>query len=128
MDKEKTTYNTLPEQIDYLIQEIKEIKSMLSCKIEKPEEIPRWLNKVQALEYIRERGYMISSSKFYKMSAQDTLPCYRSGNRLYFVAEELDEWLQKQVERKNQTDQNLESKLIKFIVKSEKRNGRKIYE
>lgn len=122
MEKEKTTYNTLPEQIDFLIQEILEIKNILADKIKKPEEIPKWLNKGQALEYIQRQGYMISSSKFYKMSAQDTIPCHRSGNRLYFVAEELDEWLQKQIERRSQASRNLEFQSIKHIILNSKKH------
>lgn len=116
MEQAKTTYNTLPEQIDFLIQEILEIKNILADKIEKPEEIPKWLNKEQALEYIQRQGYMISSSKFYKMSAQDTIPCHRSGNRLYFLIKELDEWLEKQID--NKKSKNIDFHSVQEIIKS----------
>ena len=53
----KTTYDTLPGQIDYLIQEVSEIKNVLMVRIEKPEEIPKFMNKEQALKYIRKQGY-----------------------------------------------------------------------
>ncbi|WP_462360647.1 helix-turn-helix domain-containing protein [Paraprevotella clara] len=84
METIKTTYDTLPVQIDYLIQEVSEIKDILMTRIEKPEEIPKFMNKEQALKYIRKQGYEISSSKFYKMSAKDSIPCHRSGRKLYF--------------------------------------------
>ncbi len=116
MEQAKTTYNTLPEQIDFLIQEILEIKNILADKIEKSEEIPKWLNKEQALEYIQRQGYMISSSKFYKMSAQDTIPCHRSGNRLYFLIKELDEWLEKQID--NKKSKNIDFHSVQEIIKS----------
>lgn len=55
MEHQKTSYDTLPERIDYLIQEISEIKNILINRIEKREEIPKWLNKEQALKYIQNK-------------------------------------------------------------------------
>ena len=37
MEHQKTSYDTLPERIDYLIQEISEIKNILMNRIEKRE-------------------------------------------------------------------------------------------
>ena len=37
MEHQKTSYDTLPERIDYLIQEISEIKDILMNRIEKRE-------------------------------------------------------------------------------------------
>ena len=51
MEITKTTYDTLPGQIDYLIQEVLEIKDILMARIEKPEEIPKFMNKEQALKH-----------------------------------------------------------------------------
>lgn len=59
MEHQKTSYDTLPERIDYLIQEISEIKNILINRIEKREEIPKWLNKEQALKYIQKQGYKL---------------------------------------------------------------------
>ena len=41
MEAKSTTYDTLPERIDYLISEIREVKELLTQRIEKPEEIPK---------------------------------------------------------------------------------------
>lgn len=60
MEHQKTSYDTLPERIDYLIQEISEIKNILINRIEKREEIPKWLNKEQALKYIQKQGYKLT--------------------------------------------------------------------
>lgn len=118
----KTTYDTLPGQIDYLIQEVSEIKNVLMVRIEKPEEIPKFMNKEQALKYIRKQGYEISSSKFYKMSAKDSIPCHRSGRKLYFFAEELDGWIKKQFETESQINQDFKFQLIKPIIQLNKNN------
>lgn len=122
METKKTTYDTLPGQIDYLIQEVAEIKDILMARIEKPEEIPKFMNKEQALKYIRKQGYEISSSKFYKMSAKDSMPCHRSGRKLYFFAEELDGWIKQQFETKSQINQGFKFQLIKPIIQSNKNN------
>ena len=108
----------LPERIDYLIQEISEIKNILINRIEKREEIPKWLNKEQALKYIQKQGYKLSSSKLYKLSATDNIPCHRSGRNLYFFAEELDKWLNNQIEEEGKTSQNLSTQSIQLIIKS----------
>ena len=118
MEITKTTYDTLPGQIDYLIQEISEIKNILMNRIEKREEIPKWLNKEQALRYIQKQGYKLSSSKLYKLSATDNIPCHRSGRNLYFFAEELDKWLNNQIEEEDKTSQNLSTQSIQLIIKS----------
>lgn len=118
MEHQKTSYDTLPERIDYLIQEISEIKNILINRIEKREEIPKWLNKEQALKYIQKQGYKLSLSKLYKLSATDNIPCHRSGRNLYFFAEELDKWLNNQIEEEGKTSQNLSTQSIQLIIKS----------
>lgn len=84
----------------------------------KREEIPKWLNKEQALKYIQKQGYKLSSSKLYKLSATDNIPCHRSGRNLYFFAEELDKWLNNQIEEEGKTSQNLSTQSIQLIIKS----------
>ena len=87
-------------------------------RIEKREEIPKWLNKEQALKYIHKQGYKLSSSKLYKLSATDNIPCHRTGRNLYFFAEELDKWLSDQIEEKKRMSQNLSTQSIQLIIKS----------
>lgn len=56
----RTDYNNLPEQIDYLISEIKEVKEILSQRIGKPEEIPKFLSVEQLKHYLYQQGVLIS--------------------------------------------------------------------
>jgi len=92
----RTDYNNLPEQIDYLISEIGEVKELLMQRIEKPEEIPKYLSLEQALLYLEKKGFLVSKSKLYKMTSGDIIPCHKNGNRIYFLPEELNDWLEKQ--------------------------------
>ena len=73
---------------------------------------------MQALKYIQKQGYKLSSSKLYKLSATDNIPCHRSGRNLYFFAEELDKWLNNQIEEEGKTSQNLSTQSIQLIIKS----------
>ena len=56
MEHQKTSYDTLPERIDYLIQEISEIKNILMNRIEKREEIPKYLSTENVLAYLKKTG------------------------------------------------------------------------
>lgn len=111
----KTDYNNLPEQVDYLIQEIAEIKSLLSVPIDKPEEIPKYLDVNQALIYIRNMGFYISWSKLYKLTSNNDIPKHKSSNRIYFYPDELSEWVSSQI-NKTYTERNI----IKIITKNRK--------
>jgi hypothetical protein len=100
-EKEKTSYNTLPEQIDYLIQEISEIKNILNSCIEKKDNIPKYLNIEETIEYLHGVGFSISKSKLYKMTAECKIPYHKLCNRLYFYPYELQKWLENQIEARN---------------------------
>lgn len=118
MEAKRTTYDTLPEQIDYLISEVMKVKELLTERIEKPEEIPKYLSLEQAKSYLGKRGFVISKSKLYKMTSGDSLPVHKVGNRNYFFPNELDGWLEKKLEMKGQTsrcfsDQDTINKILK---------------
>ena len=100
-EKEKTSYNTLPEQIDYLIQEIYILKNILNSCIEKKDNIPKYLNIEETIEYLHGVGFSISKSKLYKMTAECKIPYHKLCNRLYFYPYELQKWLENQIEARN---------------------------
>ena len=97
MEAKSTTYDTLPERIDYLISEIREVKELLTQRIEKPEEIPKYLSLEQALLYLEKKGFLVSKSKLYKMTSESKIPFHKSGNRNYFFPDELDKWMNEQI-------------------------------
>lgn len=115
----KTDYNNLPEQIDYLISEIKAVKEILSQRIEKAEEIPKYLSLEQLKHYLYGKGFLISKSKLYKMTSKGELPCYKTGNRVYFSPEKIDTWLSEYLGSKSKTNCDLSSQnIIKGIMGS----------
>ena len=119
MEAKSTTYDTLPERIDYLISEIGEVKELLMQRIEKPEEIPKYLSLEKALLYLEKKGFLVSKSKLYKMTSGDIIPCHKNGNRIYFLPEELNDWLEKQFGTIGETSRYLsDQKAINNIIKS----------
>ena len=97
MEHQKTSYDTLPERIDYLIQEISEIKNILINRIEKREEIPKYLSTENALAYLKKTGFPMSKSKLYKLTSYGRIPFHKSGNTLLFIPEELDKWCESDI-------------------------------
>ena len=88
-------------------------------RIEKPEEIPKYLSLEQALLYLEKKGFLVSKSKLYKMTSGDIIPCHKNGNRIYFLPEELNDWLEKQFGTIGETSRYLsDQKAINNIIKS----------
>lgn len=52
----KTTFDTLPQQIDVLLAEVLNIKEILLDGIEKPEEVPKYLTLDDALLFLSKRA------------------------------------------------------------------------
>jgi len=121
---EKTTYDTLPERMDYLISEISEIKELLTQRGEKPEEIPKYLSLEQAKCYLEKKGFLVSKSKLYKMTSGNSIPCHKNGNRNYFFPEELDKWLNEQIIGKNETSDFIS---VQTMIKKAQRKTSKTF-
>lgn len=79
---EKVTFDTLPSAVMELTKKVDLLISMFSTKIEKREEIPKYMNTETALEYLRKTGLTISKSKLYKLTASNSIPVYK-GKRLH---------------------------------------------
>lgn len=121
----KSTFENLPTQMDYLLVEVLNIKQILIQRIEKPEEIPRYLDVKQALLYLKKQGYSMSKSKLYKLTAREEIPCHKSDGRVYFTPRKLDEWVSNQVEGRDGVNVDLSSQAIKSVINSikTKKNG-----
>jgi len=96
----ETTFDNLPKQIDYLISEVLVIKEILLKRIKKPEEVPKYLTLSKALSFLMEQGYSISKSKLYKLTSSNCIPYHKAGNKLLFCLEELEVWLNNQINKK----------------------------
>ncbi|MEO4939805.1 DNA-binding protein, partial [Bacteroides humanifaecis] len=104
----KTSYDTLPERIDYLIQEISEIKNILVNRIEKREETPKYLSTENALAYLKKTGFPMSKSQLYKLTSCGRMPFHKSGNTLLFIPEELDKWCEDKIQTVSHEENELQ--------------------
>jgi len=52
-----------------------------------------------AIQYVtQELGYPFRKSTFYKLTANDEIPCQRFGNRLIFSRKELKNWFESKIQ------------------------------
>lgn len=79
------------------------MKKLLTQRIKKPEEIPKYLSIKQAKLYLEKKGFLVSESELYKMTSESKILFYQSGNRNYFFPDEQEEWLQEQLGMKSET-------------------------
>ena len=77
------------------------MKKLLTQRIKKTEEIPKYLFIKQAKLYLEKKGFLVSESELYKMTSESKILFYQSGNRNYFFPDEQEEWLQEQLGMKS---------------------------
>lgn len=79
----------MPQRIDEILSELRVIKSMVNNHIEKPDNIPKYLNIDETIRYMNKQGISISKSTLYKRSASGQIPTHKIENRLYFNPTEI---------------------------------------
>lgn len=117
--KKEVTYDSLPNAVAELSEKLNLLVEIVSTKIEKKEEIPKYFDKKQALRHMANSGIKISESKLYKMTSQNNIPYHKSGNKLYFMPEELDEWMNEQIIGKGEINKHFSIQTI--INKNQKK-------
>lgn len=90
--RESTTGLQPAADSNIIVAKLDLILDLLSTKIEKPEEIPKYLDLKKALTLMNGLGYPISRSTLYKMTSTSRIPHHKINSKLLFDAEELKEW------------------------------------
>ena len=73
------------------------MKKLLTQRIKKPEEIPKYLSIKQAKLYLEKKGFLVSESELYKMTSESKILFYQSGNLNYFWPDEQEDRLHDQL-------------------------------
>jgi len=108
--KEEVTAMKQQQKAKQINEQLTEIKSLLKQKDQKP------LNFVEAAQYLS-----ISQSTLYKLTYQRKIPAHKpSGKLLYFFKHELDEWITKSGELK---DEKNKTRNVKRKKKEKKQNS-----
>lgn len=120
------TFDSLPTMVMEISEKVDLVLKSLSAKIEKPEEIPKYLDVEQALLYLKKQGYSMSKSKLYKLTAQRNIPCHKSDGRVYFTSQELDNWVTSQIEDNDKNRRCLLSQSVQSTIKCINKKIKKI--
>ena len=83
----------MPVRIDEILSELRELKKLIGGRINKIENVSKYLNIDAAIEYLKLQGISMSKSTLYKLSAKDKIPKHKIDNKLYFNCNNLDKWI-----------------------------------
>lgn len=98
-----TNFDNVFNKIDYLLSSVEKIQKTLN-KGEMIEPPPKNLSINQAIIFLKEKGFIISTSSIYKLTSSKLIPFKKFGNRLVFSEKELRIWVE------NKTKVSYESK------------------
>ena len=122
---EKISFDTLPAAVVELVEKVDYIINLLGAKIEKREEIPKYLNTENALAYLKNIGFSMSKSKLYKLTALKSIPVHKNGNNLLFLQKELEQWFESQIHTDNDKIESITNSCLYGGIKNNRKNGRK---
>jgi hypothetical protein len=122
---EKISFDTLPAAVMELVEKVDYIINLLGAKIEKREEIPKYLNTENALAYLKNIGFSMSKSKLYKLTALKSIPVHKNGNNLLFLQKELEQWFESQIHTDNDKIESITNSCLYGGIKNNRKNGRK---
>ena len=122
---EKISFDTLPAAVMDLVEKVDYIINLLGAKIEKREEIPKYLNTENALAYLKNIGFSMSKSKLYKLTALKSIPVHKNGNNLLFLQKELEQWFESQIYTDNDKIESITNSCLYGGIKNNRKNGRK---
>ena len=122
---EKISFDTLPAAVMELVEKVDYIINLLGAKIEKREEIPKYLNTENALAHLKNIGFSMSKSKLYKLTALKSIPVHKNGNNLLFLQKELEQWFESQIYTDNDKIESITNSCLYGGIKNNRKNGRK---
>jgi len=109
---EQITFDTMPQAIASLTEEVKELKQMMLARAtELPNQTDRWFNLEEFGEYHPDKP---TKATVYAWVSAGVVPVHKSGKRLRFLKSEIDAWLQ-QGKRKTQSELQVEADSILSI-------------
>ena len=122
---EKISFDTLPAAVMELVEKVDYIINLLGAKIEKREEIPKYLNTENALAYLKNIGFSMSKSKLYKLTALKSIPVHKNGNNLLFLQKELEQWFESQIHTDKDKIESITNSCLYGGIKNNRKKGRK---
>ena len=87
MCKDEITFEKLPEAVGFLIHEVTQLRNLIE-EIQRPDIPKRPIEINEACKIL-----MKAKSTIYTLVRKGSIPCYKSGKKLYFYEDELLEWI-----------------------------------
>ena len=112
---ENLTFEQLPQAVSLLINEVKELKSLLQVNNKDAEPSDRWFNLQELCEYLPDRP---ARQTVYGWISQRAVPYHKKGKKLQFLKSEIDAWLKTD---KHKTAAELHAEAMAFV--NSKRGG-----
>ena len=109
------TFEQLPQAVSLLINEVKELKSLLQVNNKNAEPSDRWFNLQELCEYLPDRP---ARQSVYGWIGQRAVPYHKKGKKLQFLKSEIDAWLKTD---KHKTAAELHAEAMAFV--NSKRGG-----
>lgn len=90
----KINFETLPEVISIVLDELDQIKNLLNPKIMDEPPLLKSLTTHDLLSYLKENGIIVSKSKLYKLTSTNEIPHSKFNNKLMFKKFEIQKWIE----------------------------------
>lgn len=87
------TFDGLPDAVARLEVRIDEISEFLKSKLVTNPDTPKYLDRKNAVKYLNECGYKMSTSTLYKLTGRNAIPHRKASGALIFSKTELDNWI-----------------------------------
>lgn len=115
MNREDITFERLPQAIIFLLDRIDTLERKIDTLT--PQRIPHSTIDIQAASKIIGK----SVPTIYRLVRTGEIPVYKRGQKLYFVEDELKEWITKAPIIKNKSKANTARDYIDGLAKKRKR-------
>lgn len=114
------TFESLPFAVMELTDKVDLIINLLDTNVRKREEIPKYMNTEKVLAYFKKNGFPMSVSRLYKLTSIGKIPVHKSGSKLLFIKEEIDQWSEANIHI-NAGDKNS----VQYFIKTSRNKGYK---
>lgn len=120
----KITYDTVPEAIEALLNEVMELKQLVTKSVnsDKPREMGVTMDVQSLIEFMTSQGLRMSKSKLYKLVSAKKIPYSKFNGCLVFSYNEIQEWIDGQMVSSSKPYDESVSAIARSAQSQERRN------
>ena len=90
MFSNEITFEKLPQAVEYLINKVERLETLLNVQKSELPESDKWFNLQELCEYLPDRP---ARQTVYGWIGQRLIPFHKKGKKLQFLKSEIDSWL-----------------------------------